>query len=167
MMIHFKNLSRVKIFHLIIGTIIALLLLLLAFQAGRFIGFRQAMFSGHLGDNYFRAFEGPDRGPLGLKGPRGFMTDDLPNGHGAAGKIIKINLPTLVVVGPDNLERVIKIEADTMIRRFRDAVKPTDLKVGDFIIAVGGDSNDDSQIETKLIRLLPPPPARASSTPKQ
>ena len=152
---YFKNLSRSKIFHLIIGLIIALVVLLVIFQAGRFVGFRQAMFSGRLGDNYYRALEGPSRGgPLGMKGSRGFWSDDLPNSHGAAGKIIKINLPTLVVIGPDNLEKVIKVGGDTIIRSFRNAIKASDLKVGDSIVTIGT-ADESSQIVAKLIRLLP------------
>ncbi|MCX6712101.1 MAG: hypothetical protein NT041_00225, partial [Candidatus Vogelbacteria bacterium] len=76
-------------------------------------------------------------------------------GHGAAGKIIKINLPTMVVLGSDNLEKVIKVDDGTLVRSFRDTIKVSDLKVGDAIVAIGGDDNDDSQIEVKLIRLLP------------
>jgi len=153
-MTYLKNLSRPKIFQLVIGLIIALVVLLVTFQAGRFIGFRQAVFSGHFGDNYYRAINGPDHGPLGNTGPRGFWSDDLPNSHGAAGKIIKINLPTLVVICPDNLEKVIKVGDDTIVRRWRESIKASDLKVGDFIVTIGG-ADDNSQIVAKLIRLLP------------
>ncbi|MFA5022754.1 MAG: hypothetical protein WC385_02610 [Candidatus Paceibacterota bacterium] len=163
-MLYLKNLSRSKIFQIVIVVIIILIALIFVFQAGRFVGLRQAMFSGRMGDNYYRAFEGPGRDSK--MGPRGFWADNLPNGHGAVGKIIKINLPTIIVVGPDDVEKVIKIDDDTIIRRFRDTIKGGDLKVGDFIVAVGSDDNDDSQIEVKLIRLLPPPPL-ASTTPKQ
>ena len=155
----FKNFDcSKKTFHSVIWVIIVVVVLLLTFQAGRFVGFRQAIFSGRLGDNYFRAIEGgPGRGPLGMMGPRGFWSDDLPNGHGAAGKIIKINLPNIVVIGPDNLEKVIKVDDDTIIGRFRDKIKANDLKVGDSIIAIGT-ANESSEIVAKLIRLLPPPP---------
>ena len=152
---YFKNMNRAKIWHLIICAVIALVILLFTFQAGRFVGFRQAMFSSHLGDNYFRALEGPNRGgPLGQMGPRGFWSDDLPNGHGAAGKIIKINLPNLIVIGPDGLEKVIKVSTTTIIRSFRNAIKTDDLKVGDSIVVIGT-ADDSSQIVAKLIRLLP------------
>lgn len=152
-----KNLNRAQIFQIAISVILVLITLLLVFQAGRFVGFRQAVFSGRLGDNYFRAMEGPNRGPLGMRGPRGFMTDDLPNGHGAVGKIIKINLPTLIVVGPDGLEKVVKVNDETIVRRFRDNIKISELTVGDSVVVIGS-ADEVSQIEAKLIRLLPPPP---------
>lgn len=166
MKMFFKDFSRAQIFKIIIGAILALVILLLVFQMGRFVGFRQAVFSGRLGDNYFWAMEGPNRGPMGFKGPRGFMTDDLPNGHGAVGQVIKINLPTIVVAGPDGLEKVVKINNDTIIRRFRDTIKNSELVVGDSIVVIGS-ADEASQIEAKLIRLLPPPPVGPTTTPKR
>jgi hypothetical protein len=139
----FKNFSRAKIFHFVIGFIIFLIILLATFQAGRFVGFHQAGFSGRLGDNYYR-----------MMGGRGFWSDDLPSSHGAVGKIIKINLPTLVVVGPDNLEKIIKVSEKTLVHRFHEAIKVSDLKVGDFIVTLG-EADKTLQIEAKLIRLLP------------
>ncbi len=166
-MIYLKNLSRSKIFQIVVLVIAVLIVLLFVFQAGRFVGLRQAGFSGRLGDNYYRAFEGPKRGgPMGKMEPRGFWADDLPNGHGAAGQIVKIDLPNLVVLGPDNVEKVIKVNDDTIVRSFREAIKVSELKVGDLIVTVGTADNQ-SQIVAKLIRLLPPPPISVSTTPKQ
>ena len=103
----FKDLNSRKIFRLIIKVIIVLIVLIVVFQAGRFVGLRQAIFSGRLGDNYYRALEGPGRfGSMGPMADRGFF-DNLPNSHGAVGQIIKFDLPTLVVTGPDNLEKII------------------------------------------------------------
>lgn len=161
-----KDFDCSKKVHWGVAMVAVVIILLVIFQAGRFIGFRQAIFSGHLGDNYYRAFEGGKRGPMGKMGPRGFWSDDLPNGHGAVGKIIKINLPNLVVLGPDNLEKVIKVDDNTLVRSFRNTIKVGDLKVGDFVVAIGG-SDEDSQIVAKLIRLLPPPPAVSTTTPRQ
>lgn len=148
-----------KIFHYAVKAILVLIVALAIFQIGRLAGFRQAMFSGQLGDNYYRAFEGPGRGPLVKMGPRGFWSDDLPNGHGAAGKIIKINLPNIVILGPDNVEKVVKINNETLIRRFREELKPQDLKTGDLIVTIGS-ADEASTIITKFIRVLPPPPQR-------
>ncbi len=151
----------------VIAIIAVVIVLLVVFQAGRFVGFRQAIFSGHLGDNYYRAFEGPKRGPMGKMIPRGFWSDDLPNGHGAIGKIIKITLPTIVVLGPDDVEKIVKVGDETLVRSFRDTIKVGDLKVGDMIVTIGT-ADDSSQIVAKLIRLLPPlPTPPASTTPKQ
>ena len=161
-----KDFGCSKGFRLVAMAIVILVVLLAVFQAGRFVGFRQAIFSGHLGDNYYRAFEDSGRGMMGNPGPHSFWSDDLPNGHGAAGKIIKINLPNIVVLGPDNIEKVIKVDDKTLVRRFRNTVKASDLSVGDFIVVIGT-ADESSEIAAKLIRLLPPPPAISTSTPKQ
>jgi hypothetical protein len=133
-----------------------LVLALLIFQAGIIVGYHKAAFSFRFGDNYYRGFE---RG-----GPRGFPAD-LPGGHGAIGKIVKINLPTITVIGPDNIEKIIVITDDTLVRHFRAEAKVTDLKVGDFIVTIGS-PDDEGRVVAKLVRLMPPPPT-ATSTPNR
>jgi len=80
----------------------------------------------------------------------------LPGGHGAVGRIIKVSLPTMVVSGPDNLEKVVMIKDDTIVRQFRSDLKPGDLKIDQNVVVVGS-PNEDGQIEAKLIRLMPAP----------
>ncbi len=63
----------------------------------------------------------------------------------------------MVVKGRDNVEKIILIKDDTIIERFKETIKLTDLKVDDYIITIG-DPNDAGQIEAKFIRFLPPPP---------
>jgi hypothetical protein len=149
----FKELAESKSFRGILMGIGISVVLLLVFQAGMFVGFRKAAFSYKFGDNYYRAFG--DRGPKPFEGK---FRDGLIEGHGVVGKIVSIKLPTFVVSGPDELEKVIVINDDTRIRRFDDTLKDTDLKVDDFTVILGN-PNESSQIEAKLIRVLPPPPS--------
>ncbi len=155
-----KNLWQSKFFKGVICTLAILIVILIIFQAGRFVGFHQAGFSYRMGDNYYRAFEGP-RSDREMNG--GLPFSDLPGGHGAVGKIIKVNLPTIIISTPDNLEKTILLGKDTSIRRFRTNASSSDLKVGEMAVIVG-EPNQESVIEAKLIRLLPPLPLKATSS---
>ncbi|MDD4989277.1 MAG: hypothetical protein PHV42_02525 [Candidatus Pacebacteria bacterium] len=141
--------------HIFFGICIAIIALLI-FQAGIFVGFKKAEFSEQLGENYYQAFGTSSRGPVG------FFREDIAGGHGASGKIVRINLPTLVISNSDNTEKVIIITDDTLIRRFRDQIAATDIKVGDLAIVLG-EPDTKGQISAKLIRLLPPPPSLSPS----
>ncbi len=122
------------------------------FQAGVFVGFRKAGFSYRLGDNYYRAFDGGRRG-----GPvPGLRPGEFPDAHGAAGRIVKIDPPTFVMEGDDRLERIVVMNDDTVIRRFRDTIAPGDLQPDDYVVVIGS-PDDQSRISAKLIRVLPPP----------
>lgn len=83
---------------------------------------------------------------------------NMPNAHGAVGKIIKVELPTVVVFdGKDLTEKVIVIDDKTEIRKMRDIVSIDDLKLDEHIIVIGS-PNSSGQIEAKLIRFIPAPP---------
>jgi hypothetical protein len=85
---------------------------------------------------------------------------NLPGGNGAVGKIVSINLPTIVVASPDNIEKTINISDNTLIRQFRDTLNAKDLTVGEHVVVLGEISNpDNGVIDAKLIRLIPPPPS--------
>lgn len=147
-----KEFAQSKTFQgVLIGLGVAIVALLI-FQAGMLVGYRKAAFSYRMGDNYYRAFG--DRGPRPFQLPLG---GGFAEAYSAIGKVVSVSLPTIVVVGPDEIEKVILIGEDTQIRRFDQTIEAGDLKVGDFTVILGS-PNDDSQIEAKLIRLLPPPP---------
>lgn len=148
-------LTSKKVLMSIGGIIVALVV----FQAGVFVGYRKATFSHRTGDAYFQVFGRPQHGfMMGMP-----MDNDFTNGHGAAGKIIKLDLPTFVVSGPDGVEKTIRIKSDTLIRRFRDEIKANDLALDDFTITLGA-PNAAGEVEAKFIRILPPPPSFTSST---
>ena len=125
---------------------------LLIFQAGVFVGYYKAAFSYRWGDNYLSMFGGHRKGSFMGMG----RDEDFPAAHGTIGKIIKIDLSTLVIEAQDKTERVVAINDDTIIRRFRDTIKTSDLKTDDYVVVIGS-PNDKSQIEAKLIRLMPAP----------
>lgn len=155
-----KDIARSKTLRGVIFGIILVIFVSLIFQAGVFVGYKKAQFSGRFGDNYSRAFGSRDAGMM-----RGFPQDIFVGGHGSAGQVIRIDLPIIVVADRDNVEKVIKIDDKTVIRNARFPVKVDQLKVGDFITALGS-PDEQGQINAKLIRIIPEPGSvRASSTP--
>lgn len=145
--------------------VLSVIVALLVFQAGVAVGYRKASFSRQLGNNFYRVFDG--RATSSVMGPHGagvpggkpFMMfgEGVPGGHGAAGFVVSVSLPSIVVVGPDGIERIVVIGDETDIRRFRDTASSTELAVDDFVVVLGT-PNNDGQIDARLIRILPPPP---------
>ena len=150
-----EKLDRFGIIKILIVIIIALII----FQAGVFVGYGKAMFYRSIGDRYSPYDQKHARGE-GFGEFGNFISDaNLPGGHGAVGKIVSINLPNIVVASPDNVEKTVNISNDTLIRQFRDTIGEKDLKVGDYVIVLGDTSStDNAVVNAKLIRLLPPPP---------
>jgi hypothetical protein len=136
---------------LFLGLIVGLgtaAILLIVFGAGMQAGFRKADFSYRFGDNYERNFGGPR---MMLRMP--MFGDGFIGGHGTFGRIIKINLPDLVVSGNDDVERIVAVSSSTQIRKFRTSIAPRDLKTGDNVIVIG---QPDSKgiIGAELIRVF-------------
>ena len=120
---------------------------MLIFSAGITVGFNKASFGHAWGENYERNF--------GMMPNRlMFGGDNFPNAHGAIGKIIKIELPTIIVQDRDNTEKVILIKNDTQIQKLKENITINDLKMDDFIVVIGT-PNEQGQIEAKLIRIMP------------
>lgn len=131
-----------------------LLAVLVIFQVGVFVGYRKAAFSYHWGENYYQTFEPPAR----RGGPRvgGMITgrERFPVSHGAVGKVLKIDLPNFIVEGHDTIEKVVRVSSSTSVVRFREKVSASDIVVGDTVTVLGS-PNDTSEIEAKLIRIMP------------
>ena len=125
-------------------------IVLLIFSAGVSVGFRKASFGRAWGDNYERNFGMQSMPPFGLG------ENDFQNAHGALGKIIKIELPTIIVQDQDKTEKVVLIKDDTKIQKMRDNISVDNLKVDDFIVVIGS-PNAQGQIEAKFIRIMPSP----------
>ncbi|MFA6300883.1 MAG: hypothetical protein WC609_00865 [Candidatus Paceibacterota bacterium] len=126
---------------------------LLIFSLGVSVGFRKASFGRAWGENYERNFGMGPGGPIPGR-------DNFPNAHGAIGKIMKIELPTIIVQDKDNTEKIILISDNTQIQKAKDSINASNLNVDDSIIVIG-DPNEQGQIEAKFIRVLPlgmPPP---------
>ncbi|HLP86529.1 MAG TPA: hypothetical protein VK153_01475 [Candidatus Paceibacterota bacterium] len=152
-----KNVVESKTFHTVMYTIGVLAIAVVIFRAGMAAGFRKASFSRDWGNNYSMNFASPQHGPQ-MMGVKIGNFRDLPNAHGAIGKIINIKLPTIVVLDEkDQTEKIILIKDDTEIRNMRDSIKSEQLKIDDHIIIIG-DPNSSGQIEAKFIRFIPFPP---------
>lgn len=183
-----------KIFKGIILGIFAFIILLLIFKVGTFVGFRKADFSYKWGENYNRNFAGPrggfwggfERGDLmnahgvigqiikidpsassqhsqGYGGQAGQATstntsamNSVPNGSGQTG--------TVIIKGKDDIEKIIIVKDNTVIRRLNETIKLSDLEINDYIVVIGGPDNN-GQIEAEFIRLMPPMPAQGTQTP--
>jgi hypothetical protein len=149
---NFKNMFKKEKSNSWLVVVGVVVLILLSFYFGTLVGYRKASFSYRLGDNYSRVF-GFERGrPM-----MGFGQPDFFNSHGTIGKIVKISLPTIIVADRENVEKVALVDANTIVRSFRNSIKVSDLKTGDLIMIIG-DPNNQSQIEAKLIRLMPDMP---------
>lgn len=132
-----------------IGVMIAIMLI---FYCGLSVGLRRASFGKAWGENYERNF-----GMMqGARDGFNFGKDNFPNAHGAVGKIIKIELPTLIVQDKDNTEKVVLINNDTKIQKMMSGLEKTDLKIDDFVVIIGS-PNESGQVEAKLIRVMPNP----------
>ncbi len=134
---------------IIIG-LVSIIIIILIFGAGIFIGETKARFSYRWAENYQRNFAGPRGGFLGRfpASPDG----DFIESHGVFGQIIKIN-SDLVIKGQNNIERIVLISTSTVIQKARQTITKDDLKVDDNVTVIGS-PNDQGQIEAKLIRVF-------------
>lgn len=149
-----KNYLESKRFKIALHVIGGLIVAAIIFQAGMFVGYRKASFSYGFGEKYFERNFGRPRGYfMGMMSRSG----DYLGAHGASGDIIKVALPEITIEGRDNVEREVLIKSDTVIKNLRDTIKPEDLKTGDSLVIIGTPNASTSQIEAKLIRVLPEP----------
>jgi hypothetical protein len=141
-----NKLSQLKSLKFILITVIILAVGFGVFQAGVFVGFHKASFLFKYGDNYYKTF--------GERGEMPPFRDEMAGGHGTIGKIVKVNLPTIVVLGPDNIEKIIMTTASTTVHQFRELL-PLDKLTADQMITVIGYPDAQGQIVAKLIRVVP------------
>jgi hypothetical protein len=140
----------------IIVGLLAIVVIVLVFGLGVFVGEKKAKFSYHWAENYHKMFAGPKTGFLGnLRMPPFPPFDEFIEGHGTFGEIIKIEGNNLIVKGRGNVEKVIIVTEKTVIKSGREDIKVSDLKIGDIIVIIGS-PNEKGQIEAKLIRVFPP-----------
>lgn len=142
----------VRILYIIGIVIIATLI----FSAGVTVGFHKASFGRAWGEHYNENFGMGHRNSRIMGIDKDGVMDYFPNAHGATGKIIKIELPSIIVEDKDNTEKVILIKEDTKIQKTREEIARTDLKLDDFVIIIGT-PDAQGQIEAKFIRVLPSP----------
>src|SRR3989344_5629856 len=143
-----KNIHQSKTMRGILMGLAIAVVLLAVFQAGQVIGYHKARFAGSFGNNFERNFLGSRSGGIKMN-----FNGGIPSGHGAAGEIISVNLPQIIVSGPDKLEKTVLLGTSTLIRRFQGDIKGSDLRTGEFVVVLGN-PNDAGQIEAKLIRIM-------------
>jgi hypothetical protein len=160
-----KNLHKSRLFHGILIGIISLMIVLISFQAGIFVGYHRADFAYRSNENFYRTFGENGRGDMrnGTGSPefmgtvlKGFDTEDLPGGHGSVGKIVRVSSTTIIIADVKNVEKTVRIMDDTLVRRLRDTIRAQDIAIGDSVIVIG-DPDAQGEITAHLIRVLPPP----------
>jgi hypothetical protein len=151
-----KSILRSKAFRIIVIIVGVFAVLSLVFQMGVMAGFRRASFGRDWGDNYSMNFGMPRMGPRMMDMDFGNF-GKLPNAHGAIGKIVKLELPSIVVLDEkDNTEKPVLVNEKTEIRKVRTSINSSDLKIDDHVVIMGA-PNSSGQIEARLIRILPVP----------
>lgn len=151
----FAEIKRILEGKVLLGILCALggfIIALLIFSAGVRVGFHKASFGQAWGENYMQNF--------GMMPPPGrefsIGRQYFPNAHGATGKIIKIELPNVLLQDRYDLEKIIKIDPDTKIQEGRFDVDANELKIDDFLVIIGA-PNSNGVIEAKFIRKIPFP----------
>ena len=99
----------------------------------------------------------------GLSKTLGLTTDLLAKKLGISPRTLRDQRKKLAPLSPENTEKVVRIESDTVIRKLRDTIQLSDLQVGDMIVAIGS-PGDNGEIDAKLIRDLPPPATAGDGT---
>ena len=164
MIFDIKKFTNSKPLKVAIITIVILAIASFVFQAGVFVGFHKASFLFKNGDNFYNVY-GKNSGMMGGRGEmhmNNFLRDEYSSAHGAVGKIVKISLPNIVVLGSDGIEKNILTDKNTIVKLFRDNSSAEKLTI-DQNIAVLGSPDAQGQIVAKLIRVLPS--KTASTTP--
>ena len=131
------------------------------FQAGVFVGFTKARFSLGAGDRYYHSIFGPEQSHMGIPGP------EFPGGHGALGKIIRIDQTGLVIADQSNIEKIVTIDKNTVIKQDHNIVSASSLSENESVIVFGVPDQDDNSIKALFIRILPnqiPTPAITQPT---
>lgn len=142
-----RSQKTVKII-IIVGIILVALLI---FQAGTYVGFRRGVFASNWGSAYQHRFDDPHS----IFAP--FMSDpDDMNPHGVVGKIISVHLPTMMIKGKASTERIVILSTTTTIRLMHGQASTSDLVAGSQVI-VTGNPGSQGQIDADFIRILSQP----------
>jgi hypothetical protein len=154
-----NSLFESKTFKWLLVGLAALVVLLLVFKLGEFVGMRKANFSYRWSENYHRMFGGPSGGFLQDFGGRDFIP-----GNGAVGTVMKIDGNSIIVKSPDGVEKTVAITSQTTIRRGSEVIKISEIAINNQIVVIGSPQNNGT-VEAKFIRVidpsaqpLPPPP---------
>jgi hypothetical protein len=128
-----------------------ILFMAIIFFSGMAVGEKRADFKCGFGDRYEKMFLG--RGANMMPG-FGFDPREDVRAFGAVGKVISMASSTIVVSDPNNVEKIISVDNQTVIKSVSQSFKFADIKVGQNVAVFGSPSSDGS-IVAKLIRVMP------------
>ncbi len=141
-----------KVFKGFILGLLSFLLLTFVFKVGEVVGIKKANFSCRWSDNYHQNFGGPKQGFM-----QGFGDKDFMEANGVVGNIIDIATSSVTIKGRGDVEKIVLITQDTVIKKLQETIFLTDLQVDEMVVVIG-EGNNQGQIEAKLIRVMPKPP---------
>jgi hypothetical protein len=145
-----NNLFESKKFKRLLVAVLSVIVLLLVFQVGVFVGFQKARFSFGWAKNYNVVFGGPERGFL-----QSFEGEDFISGHGTAGTIVKVDDPNIIIKSKDNVEKIVTTTDKTTIKNGKADIKLSDLAVDQQIVVIGA-PDGEGNINAKIIRIFDP-----------
>ncbi len=155
----FKELGQLSAYSKTVSVLVIVLLFLIAFATGTFVGYHRAIFGREWDDSYYGNVSRFDRVFMP------FMHGDDINSHGAIGNITSVKLPAIMVQGPNQAEQVVVVSSSTMVRMMRSPASVGDLKSGQWVVVIGS-ADQNGEIQATLIRIIPPPPSASSTSPQ-
>ena len=129
--------------------LLGFLLLTIVFKVGEIVGAKRAYFSCQWSDNYHQNFAGPKKGFI-----QGFGDKDFIEANGVVGQIIDVASSTITIKGRGDIEKIVLIKQDTIIKRFQETIILENLQTDEMVVVIG-EPNSQGQLEAKLIRVMP------------
>ncbi|PIZ99448.1 MAG: hypothetical protein COX77_01530 [Candidatus Komeilibacteria bacterium CG_4_10_14_0_2_um_filter_37_10] len=158
---NWEKISKSKFFTVSIYVLVLVVVMLIVFEAGFWIGARKSGFTKQWSENYHRNFGsqrndrwGSERGDFMMVAGGRMMDPDFINAGGAMGQIIKIQDQSIIIRDRQEIEKVVLVNDQTTIKLFRDTLDLNNLKVDDQVVVIG-ESNNQGQITARLIRIMP------------
>lgn len=136
----------------VVISLVGLAVIVLIFGTGMVVGGMKAKFSYRWAESYHKNFAGPRGGFFGDWRKMPPMPGDFIEGHGAFGEIIELKDNGFVIKGRGDVEKIVIITEDTIIKRGMETVRDN-LEVGNRVVIIGS-PNEEGQIEAKLIRVF-------------
>jgi hypothetical protein len=148
-----KDFINSKLFRNILTGAACLVVLVLVFSTGVFVGSEKVKFSDGWGENYYRNFVDP-RGPVlalpGIQDP--FWDKNYITPHGLLGQIIEIDEDGFVMTGSNQMEVPVQTSKQTIIKDRHSDLKFSDLKIGEQAVVIG-EPGGQGVIDAKFIRI--------------
>jgi len=151
-----NNFLQSKGFKITIICVVIFIVLFFTFSLGVFVGIKKADFSFRWAEQYHKNFAGPEMGFF-----QRFEGKEFMESNGVFGKIIQVNENSIIVMGQNEVEKVILITDKTAIKKQNSDIKIIDIKVDDEVVIIG-EPNDEGQIDAKLIRVMSPMSKKAN-----